>query len=524
MGQSRHGLCFADNEDGVVRMLNLMFKPILVVAALAFMTTACQKKASRSNAKPKEAYQARGQGGGGGGQPDSGAAKPTSPNNGKQDDGSRFAGTGKRPGGPSVEEAPIDPSTIETSSVSTTPGLERNAAFGDYLWNPPGTPFPIAATPILTGGMTEREYRATDANDDFLMKYLAQLSEEDTQKDKEFGDNSLKLAKAISNISAIINRTNGNVDINFVIKSGPRDYIIPFRGRLTANRRVVLDNVIESTTYEEIDRKKEKQYKERKFRLTLACVDKTTGCSSVIMRLDQLFLKEGVVRSKDTKESDWQICRSVYSLARKGNVHLQIDEEDYKNFESYRGINDNHYQFMKLLANSAHYVRYKTKSFDPKERKHLQGPRLHNATMEFFAVLYGYAGFQVNLHSAAPINSPKVLVDGITQIRGPMLYAESRIANDNDMYPFFTNVLADATNYASMIETAKLVENDGRGQMAIVLNFKGEPEMSTQVNFTTLFDETINPFEQRGLKEQQSSEGEPRQTVPMPPRELKLDK
>lgn len=513
-------------------MVKLILKPILLVAVLAFMTTACQKKSSPSSARSKDSAGARGNGTGGDGSGYAGTGAEKDKNEGggqRTDEGSRYAGTGgnKRTGGPAIEDVALDPSRIDVEAVSTGASNANSASYGDYLWNPPGLPYPVAEKPIFTGGESDREYKVTDANDDSLMSYLVTLANEEREKDEEFGKNSLVLARAISNIYTRIDRSNSNFDVEIGVKSGQREYIIPFRGRLTANRRVHLDNIREKTTYEEIDRQRLKgNYKERKFRLTLACVDKTTGCTSVIMRLDQLQLKEGLVRSKDTQETDWVLCRSVYALARVGNVHLQIDENDYVNYESYARINNNQYEFVRMLANSAHYVRYKTKSLQKLDRKHANRPRLHNATIDAFAVAYGYGGFRINLLSAAPMNREGLLVSGTTSFAGPLFWASSRIANDNDMYPFGDYRMQGTPEYAAMIDSVKLVENDGRGQMAMVMNYKGMPESSTQVNFTTLFDETIDPFKQRGLKDEQPvviKEGQPQEMAPMPPRELKTN-
>ena len=458
------------------------------------LVTGCQKKSSSAPVSPN-----------GPGTKEAGKNNPPPDNKDGQQTPSEAAkeGDGKRTRGNSltVGDRTIEPKDVQVTERDLPGGGGGNAVHGDYLWDPPGLPYPVADSPILTGAQTEREYQATDANDDHLMSYLRDLADKQIELDKEFGENSLKLAKAISGIEASvgdIRRDTSHINIRFKIKSGEREYIIPFEGRMTANRRAELDNVRASTTYEEIDRKREQQYKERKFRLKMMCVDKTTGCQSIIMRLDQFFLKPGVERSK-AKETDWQICRSVYALQRLGNVHLQIDENDYINYKSY--TNANQRKFVELLANSAHYVRYVTKSLQPLDRRKAQRPRLHRANIEFFAVAYGFAGFQLNLEAARSMNGANVKGSNITKLRGPMLYAPSRIANDNEMGIFSSYVDEYEYDYAAMISSALLVENDGRGQMAIVLNFKGAAygaeEPATQVNFTTLFAETVNPFEQR---------------------------
>lgn len=522
-------------------MLNLLIKPILLIAALT-LATGCQKKSGGRQPVQSQGQKAQDNRGGNppgddGAQGDDGdgsqyKGRPQQGPRQSQNDGSRFStggasSTGEgsryagRPGG-AVTDKTVTPSEIVVESKSTDGPQIANAAYGDYLWNPPGLPYPVSDNPIYTGAETTREYKVTDANDDKLMAYLVTLMNEQNEKDPELGQESMNLAKMISNINARVNRMDGTLDIKVGIKDGEREYIIPFEGRLTAKRRAVLDNVRASTTYEEIDRKREKLYKERKFRMTMACVDKTTGCESIIMRIDQLFLKEGVERSKAT-EKDWQLCRRMYALARLGNVHLQIDEADYRNHRSY--LNGNQKEFLTVLANSAHYVRYITQSLQPTDRKTQQRPRLHKTQIEFFAVAYGFSGFQINLIEEMPMNYQNIVEGPVTSVRGPMLRAEdgSRIANDNKMYIF-----GDKDGLKNLFESAKLVENDGAGQMAIVFNYKGTPKMSSQVNFTTLFAETIDPFEQRDgvSSDYKVIEGDPQplQTVPMPPKEAKYQK
>lgn len=473
-------------------MLKLTLKPIVLMMAVALFSVSCGRKGSVPPPPPSKESP--------------GATRTGTNNTGdrqnqpseeqkKEDTGSE-GNRDKKPQTITVGDKTLQIKDVQVDAVTTgTSASGVNAAsHGDAAWNPPGLPYPVADSPIFTGAETWREYKATDMNDDHLMAYLVTLANEQMDKDKDFGTESLVLAKAISRIHAEVNRSNSKIYIRFDVKSGDRTVRIVFDGRMTANRRVVLFNTETKTDYMEVDRKRANLYKERKFRLTMMCVDKTTGCESVIMRLDQLFLKPGVDR-KTAKESDWELCRSVYALTRHGNVHTQISEHDYINHVSYP--NQNQKQFLSLLKNTAHYVRYITKSLQSTDLPRPQRPRLESSTVDFFAVAYGYANFEIALEAAREMNTAGIRGSNKTIFQGPMLWASSTIANDNVMYPYGEYNDANAIEYASGIETAKLKENDGRGQIAVNFVFKGLPYAASQVNFTTLFAETVNPFEQR---------------------------
>lgn len=502
-------------------MLKLISKPILMFALMVF-ASACSKKGGGgepSNPPPNDGSRNTGsQIPPGRGNPNTPGGNPNSGPNGGSNNGKSNPDTQlgrSAPPAPGsqlppdsryntgegkvvlVEDKTISPKDVKVSMSEPAAASVVSNSYGNYLQNPPGFPYPVAASPIITGGETEREYKYVDAYNDSLMKYLVNLADDQTDKNKEFGENSLRLARAISYIDSKIQRDNGKFRIVFEIKSNERTYRIPFDNRLTANRRAVVYNNEELTTYEEIDRKRIPGHRSRRFKLTMVCVDKTTGCESAIMRMDQLLLKDGVDRQKAT-DSDWETCRSIYAVARFGNIHLQIDEHDYKFHTSYTNINQR--DFVRMLANSAHYVRYLSKALVKLDHPYPLRPRLAKSTIESWAVAYGSAGFQINLISARALNGQGLTEGNVSSFRGPMLWAPDRIANDNDMYPFgdYVDQSRGAMVYADMVETAKLVENDGRGQIAIVLNFHDAPEASTQVNFTTLFAETIDPTGQRG--------------------------
>lgn len=345
----------------------------------------------------------------------------------------------------------------------------------------PGWPkdYSPSQQPLYSGMVDERGQAYTDAKDDSIMAVMVDKMNRMAQ---ELRVDSEQMAMAVNQINLAVDRQI--ISLNLVLRFADREINEDFSGYLTGQNRTAQLQQRSSRSGEQ-------------FVIQATCVDRDTNCRNVILKIDQI--REG------------QVCRTVYAVHRwmmdgVGDGHFTLAREEY-NKSSQIFLEDKAIQkaqkegkkydkelivknraeraFLRVVGNTIHYNRMMN---GESHRELSRTPRLGFLGVRSWAVAYGPSFFEITM-GKAKAGAGGRLSDS-TRFAG--LLTKPRVAGEvaetMSIEGEYSNPQIDERyddQFAKSITKAQLVDNDGRGNLTLQVQFKDSSSLS-RVNFTGL--------------------------------------
>ncbi len=383
------------------------------------------------------------------------------------------ADTQAGPNGEPVIEARPEPSEAN--------GVSRNSQCGTAYrrnteqWAPglPNAPSPVK---ICTGGTVKKAEEGqaftcennpdlvfTDARQDGLMAHAV---EQANRVPKFMDQGSRELARRIREVKIDAGASSREVRAQVQILVAEKEYEkFDFRGVMqngAAGIRMIPLNSPRGL----------------KFNAVLTCVGIDGSCDNVIFRLQQL-----------TRTG--KVGRIAYIVIRSGDAHVTISERDRIGYRTIE--NKEHAQFAEFLSNTTYNTcvsvmrevvngqrqlptcAYQRMKAICGKRAQFKRPAAEAFEFRSWAVAYGRSGFEFEMVDR---ETPRFVV------KGPLV-----AGNATPIWPRALNVHGA---FASSIDRAILVANDGGGNLNLQIDFKGGSNAHTRISVTTLIEDVRN--------------------------------
>lgn len=226
------------------------------------------------------------------------------------------------------------------------------------------------------------------------------------------------------------------------------------------------------------------------FSAELICADVDLGCQNIMIRLRQHSRTD-------------RIIRVAYIIHRWGSVHVSLSQRDKK--VSKKITNLAHKQMALFLANTAHNSclnllgdvsqsgrKLPVCAHERKLRECVgKSPRQQAAASDYslrtWSVAFGRSGFEW----LATTKPRLALADFASNTKDDLALSVSGRLVVSEARPVWPLALAINKNgkYAQLIRDARLVMNDGAGNINLQLAFIGTPKSHTRLNLTSLFED-----------------------------------
>ncbi|MGE0764605.1 MAG: hypothetical protein AB7N80_15120, partial [Bdellovibrionales bacterium] len=346
--------------------------------------------------------------------------------------------------------------------------------------------------PNYSGLLDQRGQAYTDNKDDSIMAVLVHRM---NNMDSALRADSEQLAQAVSRVNLIIDRQVVSLDLSFQFED--RVVEATFSGYL--NNRHASTNLTQRSGSEQ-------------FNVHMLCADAQVSqnvlCRNAILTIDQL--------------KDGQVCRRIYAVHRwmfdkVGDGHFTLSKEDFelstKIYEEDKAIQkaqkeNKKYEkelvvknralraFLRLVGNTIHYNRVfihnePVRLASGENTQLARTPRLGFLGVRSWAVAYGPSFVEITMNKAkaggnGALSDSTRFFGLLTKPRMP-----GELATDlNREGEYSTPQIDDRYDerLAQTIQKAALLDNDGRGNLALNLEFKDSKVgvASSRVNFTGL--------------------------------------
>lgn len=356
--------------------------------------------------------------------------------------------------------------------------------FDDPMWYPGLPAYPAGhsqsiLSTIYTGGVSDNKYAFTDGKSDGLMAYaIENFKKIGTGKTIGGGyypdvkERSLELAGKISDVKLDIDAyTTASVrlEIEFVDGNASTPVKTLFEGKLDGNRVSNLKQI------------NIKGDKDLKFSAILFCADQDGGCQNAVIQVWQ------------TKQN--KICRMAYIVHRFGDAHLTMSESDRLHYLG--SENTNHQRLSEYLSNTAYnscVVNSKRTDIPNRLKQHLLAycdegykklPAAKTIGYKTWAAAKGASGFRLIFSDEAHWTGYDQ--KGGTAICGPLVKA-------NNKNPIYSKKLAMGGTLGAYIKSAHLVNNDGGGNINLLLRTHDQPGVSgteIRISVTSMIRNTV---------------------------------
>lgn len=355
--------------------------------------------------------------------------------------------------------------------------------FDDPMWYP-GLPDYPAGHPnskiskIYTGGVSESGYKFTDGKSDELMASMVQqfnnigVRRGSERYHENVKEESKKLANRIKNVKMEVDAySTGSIklEVQFVDGDASNPVNTLFHGKLNANpdEGVHLDQV------------NIKGDKDLKFSAQVFCRDQDGGCQNLIIELSQW--------------KDGKICRMAHIVYRSGDAHITMSESDRLHYSASPNIS--HQRLAEYISNTTYnacQVNKKRKDIPNRLTQHLLAycgdgaytklPAAKTIGYETWAAAYGASGFRLTFEDKAHWTGYDT--NGRTTISGPLVHATQK-------NPIFSERLNVQGTLCTYIKSAHLVNNDGGGNINLLLRLNGQEEAEMRLSVTSMIRNTI---------------------------------
>jgi hypothetical protein len=368
--------------------------------------------------------------------------------------------------------------------------------FDDPMWYP-GLPDYPAGHPqskiskVYTGGVSESGYKFTDGKSDGLMAFAVKQFDQLNMatKDQVHADvreESRKLAEKIMEVNLVVD-TYSTSSLKLEVKFADGDVSNPvkvlFHGKLDAQRQSVLSQVNIAGD------------KDLKFSADVICMDQDGGCQNAIIRMAQW--------------KDGKICRVANVVHRFGDAHMTMSESDRLHYSASPSLN--YQRLAEYLSNTSYnacLANKGRKDVPNRLTQHLlaycgdgKGKKLPAAKtigLKTWSAAYGASEFKIYLTDEAHWTGYNT--GAASAICGPLVHADQK-------NPIYSNKLSKAGSLSPYIKSAHLVNNDGGGNLNILLRTSGNDESELRLSITSMIRNTIYPEE---LPEQEVLKEDPR--------------
>ncbi len=382
----------------------------------------------------------------------------------------------------------------ESSQPSQKPSSQRMGELGAVVFNDPswfpGLPdFPAGhpnskLTKVFTGGISDDDYRFTDGKSDSVMAFLVNRFNQvidhgqpfefgdGVEFDESIGEESKKLANRIMNVQVTTDTYSTSrlkVVISLVDGSTAQPVDILLMGNIDANRKAML---VQTQIPED---------KGLQFRGLAECLDRDGGCQNVRITLAQ--------------EKNGKYCRIAYLVHRSGDAHITMSESDRLHYSA--NLNINHQRLAEYIGNTAYnacLVNKRRTDLPNRITQHLLGycgdsthkklPAAKTIGYETWAVAYGASGFSINLADEAHWTGYDPGYQ--TTIKGPLVHA----SNKNPI--FSKDLRVYGGTLSRYIKSAHLVNNDGAGNINLVIRTNGPDESEMRISVTSMIRNTLS--------------------------------
>lgn len=333
---------------------------------------------------------------------------------------------------------------------------------------------------IFTGGVSSVEggYKFTDMKSDGLMAYLIQtfdnIKPEEGKFHKDIQKESRKLAERIMDVRVEVDKyTKGiaKVEVEFADGDVKKPVRIFLQGTITlsSNGRALVD----------LDQVDIKGDKDLKFTGRLICTDSDGGCQNALIRLHQ-------------KNTSGETCRVALIVHRFGDAHITMSDQDRLRYEVQ--ANDYHRYLAEYMSNSAYnacQANKKRTDIPSRLKNHFLAycgdasykklPAAKTIGIKAWAAAYGASEFKLVLKDEDHWTGLAAGKD--TVISGPLVWASHNS-------PVYTKQLSKSGANAAYIKSAHLVNNDGGGNLNLLLRFPGPDESEMQLSVTSMIRNT----------------------------------
>lgn len=373
---------------------------------------------------------------------------------------------------------------VESPSSGERFGEFGVVLFDDPMWYPGLPAYPAGhsqsiLSTIYTGGVSDNKYAFTDGKSDGLMayaiEYFKKIGGGQTVGGGYYPDvkeRSLELAKKISDVKLDIDAyttAKVSLEVQFVDGSTSTPVRTKFQGKLDANRVVKLNQI------------NIKGDKDLKFSARLFCVDQDGGCQNAVIQLWQI--KKG------------KICRMAYVVHRSGDAHITMSESDRLHYLG--SDNTNHQRLAEYISNTAYnscVVNSKRTDIPNRLKQHLLAycdegykklPAAKTVGYKTWAAAKGASGFKLVFSDEAHWTGYDP--QGGTAICGPLVKA-------NNKNPVYSKKLAMGGTLGAYIKSAHLVNNDGGGNINLLLRTHEQPGVSgteIRISVTSMIRNTL---------------------------------
>lgn len=360
----------------------------------------------------------------------------------------------------------------------------------DRDWNP-GVPYALAKEPHLTFGAEElttqkrskkkkqnHQIQYTDASTDGVMNVL--LGKAD-RLPKAVQKNSLQLAIRIDDLKFYVDQRSGAVKLQFGYET-QRGTLVPFKlvGQFDGVRS---SNRLEARLQQVIDINKGQK---PNFSAQVTCADSEMGCQHVMIRLQQLGRTGRVIRT-------------AFIVHRWGPVNVTIAKQD-RDVKTIK--NSAHKEFVNFLIGTEQNSCLALVEEASKGQREIPActleRKVHNCggkskvpgvandfMLRTWAVAHGKAGFEW----LATAKTASGLIDYENQTEVSMAIGGGlAISNSRPMWPEALTVAKELQS-SRHVGDARLVANDGGGNLNLQLVFKGQPRSHTRLTLTSLFED-----------------------------------
>ncbi len=342
----------------------------------------------------------------------------------------------------------------------------------------PGLPktYSLSQVPLVTGALDERGQIYTDAKDDSVM---AVMVDKMNQQEATFHAESLQLAQSVAKVEFEIN--GQYVSLNLKLKFVDQEINTTMTGVLNG-RTAELKQIQPVGNFE--------------LRAHSICVDANQECRNVVIVLGHVI--------------NGQLCKRAYinhrwMMGGVGDGHFTLSKEDYEAWN--KPISRAQKAFLRMVANTVHYNKVLFREIGNEPLKY---PRLGFLGVRSWAVAYGKSGFEITMKKLA-LNggtSDETKFSGeLTKswVSGDVTQELNVSGNYNDAE---VNDRFDE-RFAPSISQVLLVNNDGRGNLTLQIDFTGEVSEggqtvtkttgSSRMNFTGLRIQTQSAQELQAI-------------------------
>lgn len=319
----------------------------------------------------------------------------------------------------------------------------------------------------------------TDSKEDEVMTYFRNVMKDLPETD-DFREQSYQLAKRISLVDVAVRLQERQVSLVVEIKDekmvqlkdgGQRvgetkNLRLEFKGFLNGNTHAVMKLVKTS----------DKSYE---FAAVVYCIDKSNTCNNTIVEL---------VQARNGRP-----CKQAFAVHRFGKIYTSADNESLGRFRT-GSMNPQFVTFMEVVNNTI----IANDLIHQGMPQNAPSPKFDAAGMRAFSVVEGSAFFNLLYRTSTSYTagaSNEVLQEHMV-IAGPLLPSEDKDLAISSKYKLLSTneVQSDPyrTGLAGKIAHAKLIGNNGRGNLAIYIEFASTPFETATLNILSLAYDTYN--------------------------------